>query len=243
MKKIVNQKGITLIALIITIIILLILAIVTIGSIKNSNIIAYAQNAATDHNAKKDEEESTISGYESLIESNLPGNSITIPNGTYYYCGANTESNYLVISDEGNKLYWSGTEFVPTITIKNGVVTMAINGVADVYKGNYYETENNNKIIILGTGEFGTTNLRTKNSRDGFIFAINTNDLEYVATGTYESNKTYKLHFTQGSNIAIRTFLGNEEGDRYGKQVLYKGLDEGFAWGDEGNGNTYSKTN
>ena len=54
MRKTRIQKGITLIALIITIIILLILAVVTIGSIKNSNIITYAQNASKDYNAKKD---------------------------------------------------------------------------------------------------------------------------------------------------------------------------------------------
>ena len=67
MRRTKMQKGITLIALIITIIILLILAVVTIGSIKNSNIITYAQNASSDYNAKKDKEESVISGYEELM--------------------------------------------------------------------------------------------------------------------------------------------------------------------------------
>ena len=71
MKRIKMQKGITLIALIITIIILLILAVVTIGSIKNSNIITYAQNAATDYNTKKDDEEDIINEYELLIKSNV----------------------------------------------------------------------------------------------------------------------------------------------------------------------------
>ena len=255
MKKIVNQKGITLIALIITIIVLLILAVVTIGSINNSNIIAYAQNAATNYNTKKGEEESIISGYESLIESNLPGNSITIPNGTYYYCGDNTESNYLVIADEGNELYWEGTKFVPTITIESGVVNMTINGISGTFKGKYYETTNNNKIITLGTGEFGTSQ-RTKNSRDGFIFAINTNDLKYDATGIYKStNKNiYELHFTEGSNVAVYKYSGNTEGREYiyawfedmfyinGKQVKEIGLEEGFAWGDD-DGYTYTKTN
>ena len=56
MRKTRSEKAITLIALIITIIILLILAVVTIGSMKNSNIITYAQNAATDYNDKKTEE-------------------------------------------------------------------------------------------------------------------------------------------------------------------------------------------
>ena len=64
MKK---EKGITLIALIITIIILLILAVVTIGSIKNSNIISYAENASTNYETSKADEQDVLSKYEDLI--------------------------------------------------------------------------------------------------------------------------------------------------------------------------------
>ena len=71
MKKVKFEKGITLIALIITIIVLLILAVVTIGSIKDSNIITYAQNASRDYNAEKDKEESTILSYEQLIDDSI----------------------------------------------------------------------------------------------------------------------------------------------------------------------------
>ena len=67
------QKGITLIALIITIVVLLIIAVVTIGVVQESGIIRHAQDAESEYTAKKGEEESIISGYESLIESNLPG--------------------------------------------------------------------------------------------------------------------------------------------------------------------------
>ena len=45
MNKIKYDKGITLVALIITIVLLLILAVVTIGTVKESNIIKYAQTA------------------------------------------------------------------------------------------------------------------------------------------------------------------------------------------------------
>lgn len=72
MKKAKQEKGITLIALIITIIVLLILAVVTIGAVQDSKIITYAQNAANDYNKEKDKEESTISGYENLIEQYVP---------------------------------------------------------------------------------------------------------------------------------------------------------------------------
>ena len=67
MKKTITQKGITLIALIITIIILLILAVVTIGSIKNSNIISYAENASDNYESSKKDEQDILSKYEDLI--------------------------------------------------------------------------------------------------------------------------------------------------------------------------------
>ena len=68
-----NSKGITLVALIITIVVLLILAIVSIGAVKDSGIIAHAQNAVTDYNAKQKEENELLQDYVSEIESNLPG--------------------------------------------------------------------------------------------------------------------------------------------------------------------------
>ena len=72
MKKEKLEKGITLIALIITIIILLILAVVTIGSIKNSNIITHAENAATEYNIKKDEEVLKLA----IMETQLAGKGV-----------------------------------------------------------------------------------------------------------------------------------------------------------------------
>ena len=73
MKRNKLNNGITLIALIITIIILLILAVVTIGSIKNNNIMGYAQNASTNYEKEKDEEGKTLLGYEGLIAGTKEG--------------------------------------------------------------------------------------------------------------------------------------------------------------------------
>lgn len=61
-----ENKGITLIALIITIIVLLILAIVTISGVNEGKIFAHANNAATKWNAAATEENGIISNY--LIE-------------------------------------------------------------------------------------------------------------------------------------------------------------------------------
>ena len=66
-----EQKAITLVALIITIVVLLTLAVVAIGAVNDSGIIAHAQNVATDYNRSKVDEESTISGYDTLIEESI----------------------------------------------------------------------------------------------------------------------------------------------------------------------------
>ena len=72
MKKIKEEKGITLVALIITIVVLLILAAVAIGTVKNSDIIGHAQNAAGSFNQSKDNEVLLLEKYENEIEDKLP---------------------------------------------------------------------------------------------------------------------------------------------------------------------------
>ena len=67
MKKIKQDKGITLIALIITIIVLLILAVVTIGAITNQGIINYATNAKDDYNREAQNEAMILNGLENYI--------------------------------------------------------------------------------------------------------------------------------------------------------------------------------
>lgn len=62
-----NNRGITLVALVITIIILLILAIVAINSIKENNIIKYAQNVKVDYLDSQSSEEDTLTKYEIIL--------------------------------------------------------------------------------------------------------------------------------------------------------------------------------
>jgi len=63
MKRTKEQKGITLIALIITIVVLLILAAVAISSISNDGILHYAQNAADNWNKASQNEAETLDSY------------------------------------------------------------------------------------------------------------------------------------------------------------------------------------
>ena len=66
-KRVRQEKGITLIALIITIVVLLILAVVTINSIQGDGIIKYAQNAADEYTAKADEEQDMLQNYLNVL--------------------------------------------------------------------------------------------------------------------------------------------------------------------------------
>ncbi len=63
MKNIRENKGITLIALIITIIVLLILAAVTISAVNEGNLFSHANNAATAYSEAATEENTMISRY------------------------------------------------------------------------------------------------------------------------------------------------------------------------------------
>ena len=72
MKKLKEEKGLTLVALIITIVVLLILAVVAIGAVQDSNIIGHAQNAAGSYNQAKGNEVDTLTKYEEEIEKYVP---------------------------------------------------------------------------------------------------------------------------------------------------------------------------
>ena len=67
MKK--QEKGITLVDLIITIVVLLILAAVAIGAAKDSDIIEYAQNASSMYGTEKNEENQMLQNYIEIIEN------------------------------------------------------------------------------------------------------------------------------------------------------------------------------
>ncbi len=67
MKKFNNQKGITLVALIITIIVLIILAAVTIISINNMQLVPLAINGTQNYSIAQQEEENLVNGITDLV--------------------------------------------------------------------------------------------------------------------------------------------------------------------------------
>ena len=66
-----QNKGITLVALIITIIVLLILAVVAIRTVSNDGIISHAKNAKDKYSVEQNKEDDTIQNYTDYINKNL----------------------------------------------------------------------------------------------------------------------------------------------------------------------------
>ncbi len=64
-----QQKGITLVALVITIIILLILAGITLGTLKDSGLFNNAKRAKNEYGEKANEENQTLKGYEDEVQT------------------------------------------------------------------------------------------------------------------------------------------------------------------------------
>ena len=183
-QKLRSQRAITLIALIITIIILLILAVVTIGTIQESNVITYAQNAANDYNKEKEKEESTISGYESLIDKYLPAVSkieyyinedpntvqkvdrmngiatvYTISNGSYLKVAENSfeEGELTTESIEINVMNHNDKTTNP-YTLSAGAVPLIVNNSVSGY---FHE----NKLYGNSDGEYSVFDLVTDKSK------------------------------------------------------------------------------
>ncbi len=68
-----DQKGITLVALVITIIILLILAMVSISLVLNSGIIDRANNAVNAYNNAQINEQEQLNAVENYMNNYMPG--------------------------------------------------------------------------------------------------------------------------------------------------------------------------
>jgi len=103
MKRTKEQKGITLIALIITIVVLLILAAVAISSISNDGILHYATNAADSWNKAQTNEQATLDSYLSYLDNlkyqQCPGH--TYVNGVCSNCGYPCQHEW-----EGTNAWW-----------------------------------------------------------------------------------------------------------------------------------------
>ena len=120
--KMKNNRGITLIALVITIIVLLILAGVSIAMLTGENgILTQAQRAKNETENAQANEENILSEYEKYINATENGNTMytdkngktaIIPKGFYIVPGLDIIDDGLVISDIENDTQDIGNQFV-----------------------------------------------------------------------------------------------------------------------------------
>ena len=114
MRKLKTQKGITLVALIITIVVLLILAAVAIGTVKNSDIIGYANQAKTLFEEKQKEEEEKIKEFEEQLKGE-----------TVSFYGPKTDGTWIIKTSERMMLVLN--QAITTHDYKGYTVEEAIN--------------------------------------------------------------------------------------------------------------------
>ena len=142
-----NQRGITLIALVITIIVLLTLGVVAIGAVRDSGVIGHAQNAADRYGAGKADEDSLLGSYEDVISQYYSSNGNgSVSNNKYYDITFKdltkiTDWETLIPdTDDISYMLWFADE---NGTV--GVITTVNYGGIDGYRINYFPEVNFNE--------------------------------------------------------------------------------------------------
>ena len=177
MKNLKENRGITLIALIITIILLLILAIVTISAVNEGNLFAHANNAATKYSDEAKLENEKISEWISKMEQyenkNTPvvqtniwaerGITNVVIGATYSSDNGDGTTHDIKLLEDGNLYMWDKDtdhpEPEPTIMdieamIANGEATFADNKM--IYSSGYTITCTREKLTLEFEGMEGT---------------------------------------------------------------------------------------
>ena len=123
-----NNKGITLIALIITIILLLILAVVAIGAVQNDGIINYAKNARDEYGKAQENEIAILNDYLEKLNKN--------------------ENN------QNNAISGTGPWTQNNTTVTNGKITLKVGDYVDYKAGvNSYTDENGWRVLGVENGQ------------------------------------------------------------------------------------------
>ena len=116
-----NQKGITLVALIITIVMLLILAVVSITAIQQSGIIDIAEMAVEKYSGKSNKEEIKIKENEEIVEDHKAGGlaaKITSENyGDKINYSANGIDDWKIFYNDGKNVFIITSDWLPSIKI------------------------------------------------------------------------------------------------------------------------------
>ena len=179
-----NNKGITLVALVITIIILLILAGITIASLTQTGLFAAAQDAKTKTEEKTEEENTILEEYEDAITEQVTGKKPLKPLET----NKKYESKAELKDANGNKIVVpAGFKIVSDATTNNA--TTVDQGI--VIEDATGTDTNGSQFVWIPVGDIkkadGTT---TSIALNRYSFDSNGVATEYTSTNFFEEDKT-----------------------------------------------------
>ena len=222
MKRNANNKGITLIALVVTIIVLLILAGVSISMLTGQNGILnrVAEAKEKTEKAQKDEKEK-MQGYESVIDQyigTIPeglkvGSTVTYsPSGTYNwqakYCSSEkTEGTDDVTLNSANGQSYNITEW-KVLSIENGKVELIPTNPTEgtVYLGQAQGYNNGVKLL-----NDACSSLYGNTSKGITARSLNIDDIEkYMKTEKLTDTRLYTNGVTQYGNQVSSAYTSNK---------------------------------
>lgn len=241
-----QNKGITIIALIITIVVLLILAVVTIKAVQDGGIIINAKNATEEHQIGKEKEQISLAFMQMKFETEEDldertiifqghldkhagqGNSIAYNSGTGYIIHFVKTNRVYNIDEKGNI-----TEEDPAI-IKEDDVAGALDGTGTeidpfvimsiedlVWFGNQVNSGTNTyagKWVALGKPLDFKSKLSYKNVETTYSYDETTNS--YIPNEESETT-LMELCTTVSGFIPIGTYNGNFDGNNYAISNIY----------------------
>ena len=244
--KIKQEKGITLIALVVTIVVLLILAGVSISLVLNNNgVISKAKDAKNQYAGAQTNEEKHFNEVTDWIDTKVGdttgGGSVTkidgvpIPAGFVYVGG--TKASGLVISDAAaDKEKYKGQTTVGTDLQGNQFVWIPVENIADYKRSAYGDN------VDTGTIDSSTNSTQIKPRRSSSEYhteampsdektSIETNKGYYIGryeAGDKESTDANKFRISGASTSNTITIKAKQAPYNYIKYTDAKALAEGF---------------
>ncbi len=244
--KIKQEKGITLIALVVTIVVLLILAGVSISLVLNNNgVISKAKDAKNQYAEAQTNDERQLNEVSDWIDTKVGdttgGGSVTkidgvpIPAGFVYVGG--TKASGLVISDAAaDKEKYKGQTTVGTDLQGNQFVWIPVENIADYKRSAYGDN------VDTGTIDSSTNSTQIKPRRSSSEYhteampsdektSIETNKGYYIGryeAGDKESTDANKFRISGASTSNTITIKAKQAPYNYIKYTDAKALAEGF---------------
>ena len=224
-----NNKGITLVALVITIIILLILAGITIASLTQTGLFAAAQDAKTKTEEKTEEENTILEEYEDAITEQVTGKKPLKPLET----NKKYESKAELKDANGNKIVVpAGFKIVSDATTNNA--TTVDQGI--VIEDATGTDTNGSQFVWIPVGDIkkadGTTTAIALNrytfAEDGTQTAQNESAIvsEYDANNNFQELETSTFGNSTGSITAFKTSVATNGGFYIGRYEARKNSSE-----------------